>query len=96
MTEILPVVIDQLPEQGVDRICTVVNRENTAAKKALKNPGSLGNSTLTICRTFTKSRSHSNSTTSQKQAYNANKFKLHNKSFGIIFGIFAVGLQKRQ
>jgi RimJ/RimL family protein N-acetyltransferase len=35
MTEILPVVIQQLLDQGIENIGAIVNRENTAAKKVL-------------------------------------------------------------
>lgn len=36
MTEILPIVTEQLTGQGIPRIGAVVNRKNTAAKKVLK------------------------------------------------------------
>lgn len=36
MTEILPIVIDQLISQGIEHIGAIVNRENIAAKKVLK------------------------------------------------------------
>jgi len=36
MTELLPVIVDQLLEGGIKKLGAVVNRENTAAKKVLK------------------------------------------------------------
>jgi ribosomal-protein-alanine N-acetyltransferase len=39
MTSLLPVVIKELNEIGIDKIAAVVNRENHAARKVLKRSG---------------------------------------------------------